>query len=117
MPTCQVHTISVRSELNAERLTDNIRQIDLTEREALAERRNGDIGRAVDSLVVGGDKDLNPMFSDRLSYRWDAYTLSPGPKSLLTLFGAKHSFGRTPSTTQQRPAAPEPDSLRFSSSS
>lgn len=45
------------------------------------------------ALVVAGDKDLNPMFSDRLSYRSDAYFLSPGPKSLLTLFGAEHILG------------------------
>jgi fermentation-respiration switch protein FrsA (DUF1100 family) len=45
------------------------------------------------ALVVAGDKDLNPMFSDRLSWRWDAYTQSPGPKALLTLFGAEHILG------------------------
>lgn len=45
------------------------------------------------ALVVAGDEDLNPMFSDRLSYRWDAYTVSPGPKSLLMLFGAGHILG------------------------
>ncbi len=43
-------------------LTDNIRQIDLTEREALAELRHGDISRAVDWLarhdriVTGSDR-------------------------------------------------------------
>lgn len=46
------------------------------------------------TLVIGGDKDLNPNFSDRLSYRWDAYTYSPGGnKTLLTFFGAGHMFG------------------------
>lgn len=45
------------------------------------------------ALVVAGDADLNPDFSDRLSYRWDAYTHSPGPKSLLTLVGAEHMLG------------------------
>lgn len=45
------------------------------------------------ALVVAGDKDLNPMFSDRVTYRSDAYTMSPGPKSLLTLFGAEHMLG------------------------
>ena len=45
------------------------------------------------ALVVAGDRDLNPNFSDRLSYRWDAYTRSPGPKSLLTVFGAEHILG------------------------
>lgn len=46
-----------------------------------------------EALVVAGDKDLNPMFSDRLSYRWDAYTRSPGPKTLLTVFGGEHILG------------------------
>lgn len=45
------------------------------------------------ALVVAGDKDLNLNFSDRLTYRSDAYTCSPGPKSLLTVFGAEHMFG------------------------
>ncbi len=45
------------------------------------------------ALVIAGDKDLNPMFSDRVSYRSDAYFLSAGPKSLLTLFGAEHMLG------------------------
>ena len=45
------------------------------------------------ALVVAGDKDLNTMFSDRLSYRSDAYTYAPEPKSLLTVFGAQHILG------------------------
>ena len=45
------------------------------------------------ALVVTGDRDLNPMFSDRLDYRAGAYFLSPGPKWLLTMFGAEHIFG------------------------
>ena len=45
------------------------------------------------ALVIAGDKDLDPMFSDRLSYRWDAYTEAPAPNSLLTFFGAEHMFG------------------------
>lgn len=46
------------------------------------------------ALVIAGDKDLNPMFSDRLSYRWDAFTKSPGGnKTLLTFFGADHMYG------------------------
>lgn len=45
-------------------------------------------------LVIAGDKDLNLHFSDRLSYRWDAYTHSPsGNKTLLTFVGAEHIFG------------------------
>lgn len=45
-------------------------------------------------LVIAGDKDVNLRFTDRLSYRWDAYSLSPpGNKTLLTFFGAEHIFG------------------------
>lgn len=45
------------------------------------------------ALVVAGDEDLNLNFSDRLSYRSDAYTHSPAPKSLLTVFNAEHILG------------------------
>ncbi|RUL92534.1 alpha/beta fold hydrolase [Verrucosispora sp. FIM060022] len=45
------------------------------------------------ALVVAGDRDFNPMFSDRLSYRWDAYTAAPAPKTLLMLHDAEHLFG------------------------
>lgn len=46
------------------------------------------------ALVVAGDKDLNPNFSTRLSYRSDAYTKSPGGnKTLLTVHDAEHMFG------------------------
>ena len=45
------------------------------------------------SLVVTGDQDINPRFSDRKDWRADAYRLSPGPKSLLTLRDAGHIFG------------------------
>ncbi|ABS03569.1 alpha/beta hydrolase family protein [Kineococcus radiotolerans] len=45
-------------------------------------------------LVIAGDADLNPFFSERISYRSDAFTLSPGPgKTLLTFFGAEHIYG------------------------
>jgi len=45
------------------------------------------------ALVVAGDRDLNPMFSDRLDYRSDAYTRSPGPKHLLTVTEGEHMLG------------------------
>lgn len=46
------------------------------------------------ALVIAGDEDLNLRFSDRLSYRWDAYTRSPaGNKTLLTFFGGEHILG------------------------
>ncbi len=45
------------------------------------------------ALVITGDKDQNPMFSARDDWRADAYFLSPGPKSLLTIFGGEHILG------------------------
>jgi dienelactone hydrolase len=45
------------------------------------------------ALVIAGDKDQNSRFSDREDWRADAYYLSPGPKSLLTIFGGEHSLG------------------------
>jgi len=44
-------------------------------------------------LVVVGDADFNANFSTREDWRADAYNQSPGPKSLLTVFGAEHIFG------------------------
>ncbi|WP_232380956.1 alpha/beta hydrolase family protein [Paenibacillus tianjinensis] len=45
------------------------------------------------ALVVVGENDWNPAFSDRKDWRADAYFQSPGPKCLLTLFGAEHGLG------------------------
>ena len=46
------------------------------------------------ALVVVGDRDQNPMFSDRDDWRADAFHRSPGDnKTLLTLFGAEHMMG------------------------
>lgn len=43
------------------------------------------------ALVVVGDKDHNPMFTDREDWRSDPYYRSPGDnKTLLTLPGAEH---------------------------
>jgi dienelactone hydrolase len=45
------------------------------------------------ALVVAGDHDQT-MLSVRGPDWWtDAYSLSPAPKSLLTVYGAEHSFG------------------------
>lgn len=44
-------------------------------------------------LVVNGDKDINPNFSEVDNWRADGYFLSPGQKSLLTVYGAEHIFG------------------------
>jgi predicted alpha/beta-hydrolase family hydrolase len=45
------------------------------------------------ALVIAGENDWHSAFSDRKDWRADAYFLSPGPKSLLTLFGAEHGLG------------------------
>lgn len=44
-------------------------------------------------LVVAGDRDKNAMFSARDDWRTDAYNMSPGPKSLLTVFESGHMLG------------------------
>lgn len=46
------------------------------------------------ALVVAGDKDDPRHFTD-MGPDWhaDAYTLAPGPKTLLTLFDAEHGLG------------------------
>lgn len=45
------------------------------------------------ALVVAGDLDQSENFSAKVDWRADAYTYSKGPKSLLTMFGAKHALG------------------------
>ena len=45
------------------------------------------------ALVVAGDRDVNPAFSDRVDWRADAYVLSSGPKCLLTIYGGEHILG------------------------
>ena len=46
------------------------------------------------ALVVAGDKDPSPHLTVRgADWHTDPYFLSPGPKSLLTLFDAEHGLG------------------------
>jgi predicted dienelactone hydrolase len=45
------------------------------------------------ALVVAGDHDQSLLSVRGPDWWTDAYTLSPGEKSLLTLFGAEHSMG------------------------
>ncbi|MCG8920732.1 alpha/beta hydrolase [Actinokineospora sp. PR83] len=45
------------------------------------------------ALVVAGDRDQSALSVRGPEWFTDAYSLSPGPKSLLTLFGAEHSLG------------------------
>jgi predicted dienelactone hydrolase len=46
------------------------------------------------ALVVAGDTDISPHLTVAgAGWHTDPYFLSPGPKSLLTLFGAEHGLG------------------------
>ncbi|MET7544066.1 chlorophyllase [Streptomyces sp. NPDC005507] len=61
------------------------------------------------ALVVAGDKDELPMTVRGAAWTTDPYTLSPGDKSLLTLFGAQHFLGgisgyEAAETTDENPA-------------
>lgn len=60
------------------------------------------------ALVVAGDRDDSPMTVRGPDWLADPYVLSPGDKSLLTLFGAEHSLGGVPGyeareTTDEHP--------------
>ncbi|MCQ8187082.1 alpha/beta hydrolase family protein [Streptomyces rugosispiralis] len=49
---------------------------------------------ATPALVVAGDKDASPHLTVRgPEWHTDPYFLSPGPKSLLTLYDAEHGLG------------------------
>jgi dienelactone hydrolase len=50
-------------------------------------------GMTPPTLVVAGDHDDSPMSTRGPDWFTDPYTLSPGRKSLLTLFGAEHGLG------------------------
>ncbi|GGQ88342.1 alpha/beta hydrolase family protein [Streptomyces flaveolus] len=61
------------------------------------------------ALVVAGDHDDSALSTRGPDWFTDPYTHSPGPKSLLTLFGAEHSLGGIPGyevaeTTDENPA-------------
>ena len=46
------------------------------------------------ALVVIGDEDVSPHLAVRdADWQADPYFHSPGPKSLLTLYGGKHGLG------------------------
>ena len=60
------------------------------------------------ALVIAGDRDLSPLSVRGPDWFTDPYVLSPGGKSLLTLFGAEHSLGGIPGynvteTTDENP--------------
>jgi dienelactone hydrolase len=61
------------------------------------------------ALVVAGNHDDSALSTRGPDWFTDPYTHSPGPKSLLTLFGAEHSLGGIPGyevaeTTDENPA-------------
>jgi dienelactone hydrolase len=45
------------------------------------------------ALVIAGDRDHSPLSVRGPAWMTDPYFLSPGDKSLLTVFGAEHSLG------------------------
>ncbi|RSM67421.1 chlorophyllase [Kibdelosporangium aridum] len=60
------------------------------------------------ALVVAGDQDDSPLTVRGPDWMTDPYFLSPGDKSLLTLYGAEHSLGGIPGyeakeTTDENP--------------
>lgn len=60
------------------------------------------------ALVVAGDQDDSPLSVRGADWCADPYFLSPGRKSLLTVFGAEHSLGGIPGyeakeTTDENP--------------
>lgn len=61
------------------------------------------------ALVVAGDRDELPLTTRGPEWTTDPFTLSPGDKSLLTLFGAQHFLGGVSGydaaeTTDENPA-------------
>jgi hypothetical protein len=62
------------------------------------------------ALITAGDHDQSLLSTRGPDWWTDAYTLSPGDKSLLTLLGAEHSqggidaYGGVPETTAESPA-------------
>lgn len=69
------------------------------------------------ALVVNGDKDMNPNFSDLENWRADAYYHSPAPKSLLTIFDGEHIFGGISGYDVSETTDENPDRVSFLSMS
>ena len=69
------------------------------------------------ALVINGDKDKNPNFSDLDNWRTDAYYHSPAPKSLLTVFDGEHIFGGISGYDVSETTDENPDRVSFLSMS
>jgi hypothetical protein len=65
------------------------------------------------ALVINGDKDMNPNFSDLKNWRADAYYQSPAPKSLLTVFNGEHIFGGISGYDVSETTDENPDRVTF----
>ncbi len=74
-------------------------------------RNSSFAGMQTPALVVVGDQDQHSRFSERTDWRADAYVLGPAPKSLLTLFGAKHSQGGVSSYDAREATDQDPERL------
>nr|BFE60532.1 hypothetical protein GCM10020063_050580 [Dactylosporangium thailandense] len=66
-------------------------------------------GMKTPALIVAGDHDQSALSTRGPDWFTDAYHLSPGAKTLLTLFGAEHSLGgisgyESAETTDENPA-------------
>ncbi|MBB4909466.1 alpha/beta hydrolase family protein [Actinophytocola algeriensis] len=61
------------------------------------------------ALVVAGDKDDSPLTVRGPDWLTDPYYLSPGEKSLLTVFGAEHSLGGIPGYEAKETTDENPD--------
>jgi predicted dienelactone hydrolase len=61
------------------------------------------------ALVVAGDADVSPLTTRGADWGADPYWLSPGGRSLLTLFGAEHSLGGIPGYEAAETTDEDPD--------
>jgi dienelactone hydrolase len=65
------------------------------------------------ALVVVGDRDDSPLTTRGPDWCADAYRLSPGRKSLLTVFGGEHSLGGIPGYEVQETTDESPERVAF----
>ena len=63
------------------------------------------------ALIVAGDRDDSMLSVRGPDWFTDAYRLSPGEKSLLTVFGAEHSLGGIPGYEARETTDENPDAV------
>jgi len=66
-------------------------------------------GMTAPALIVAGDQDRSALSTRGPDWFTDPYFLSPGDKSLLTLFGAEHSLGGIPGYDSARTTDASPE--------